>query len=66
LKLLNVVDEHTREALAIIVERRIDADATVGVLDQLMANRGRPPRFIRCDIHSEWRADGACGVRPVA
>jgi putative transposase len=66
LKLLNVVDEHTREALAIVVERRIDADATVGVLDQLMANRGRPPRFIRCDIHSEWRADGACGVRPAA
>jgi transposase InsO family protein len=27
LKLLNVVDEHTREALTITVERRIDADA---------------------------------------
>src|SRR5215211_8231986 len=32
LKLLNVVDEHTREALAITVDRRIDADATVKVL----------------------------------
>ena len=30
LKLLNVVDEHTREALTITVDRRIDADATVG------------------------------------
>ena len=29
LKLLNVVDEHTREALTITVDRRIDADATV-------------------------------------
>jgi putative transposase len=28
LKLLNVVDEHTREALTITVDRRIDADAT--------------------------------------
>ena len=32
LKLLNVVDEHTREALTIAVDRRIDADATVAVL----------------------------------
>jgi transposase InsO family protein len=66
LKLLNVVDEHTREALAIEVDRRIDADATVAALDRLVAERGRPPRFIRCDIHAEWRADGACGVRPAA
>jgi putative transposase len=66
LKLLNVVDEHTREALAIEVARRIDADATVKVLDRLVVQRGAAPRFIRCDIHSEWRADGACGVRPAA
>ena len=30
LKLLHVVDEFTREALAIECERRIDADHTVG------------------------------------
>ena len=36
LKLLNVVDEHTREALTIEVARRIDADATVNVLDRLV------------------------------
>ena len=39
LKLLHVVDEFTREALAIGCERRIDADATVRVLD-----RHRRPR----------------------
>jgi putative transposase len=66
LKLLNIVDEHTREALAIAVDRRIDADATVNVLDHLVAERGAVPRFIRCDIHPEWRADRACGVRPAA
>jgi putative transposase len=49
LKLLNVVDEHTREALAISVNRRIDADATVAVLDHLTTERGTAPRFIRCD-----------------
>jgi putative transposase len=61
LKLLNIVDEHTREALTIQVDRRIDADATVAVLDRLVDERGAVPRFIRCDIHAEWRADRACG-----
>jgi putative transposase len=57
LKLLNVVDEHTREALAIEVDRRIDADATVAVLDRLVVERGRPPRFIRCDNGPELTAN---------
>jgi transposase InsO family protein len=43
LKLLNVVDEHTREALIIEVNRRIDADATVKVLDRLVTERGAVP-----------------------
>jgi putative transposase len=49
LKLLNIVDEHTREASAIAVDRRIDADATVKVLDRLITERGTAPRFLRCD-----------------
>jgi putative transposase len=56
LKLLNVVDEHTREALTIEVDRRIDADATVNVLDRLVVERGRPPRFIRMDNGPELTA----------
>jgi putative transposase len=57
LKLLNVVDEHTREALTIEVHRRIDADATVNVLDHLVAERGTAPRFIRCDNGPELTAN---------
>ena len=57
LKLLNVVDEHTREALVIQVDRRINADATVTVLDQLVAERGTAPRFIRCDNGPELTAN---------
>jgi putative transposase len=57
LKLLNVVDEHTREALTIAVNRRIDADATVAVLDRLVVERGRPPRFIRMDNGPELTAN---------
>jgi putative transposase len=57
LKLLNVVDEHTREALTIEVDRRIDADATVAVLDRLVAERQTRPRFIRCDNGPELTAN---------
>jgi putative transposase len=57
LKLLNVVDEHTREALTIAVNRRIDADATVAVLDRLVLERGRPPRSIRMDNGPELTAN---------
>ena len=57
LKLLNVVDEHTREALAIECHRRIDADATVAVLDRLVAARGRTPEHVRCDNGPELTAN---------
>src|SRR5207244_1974928 len=43
LKLLHVVDEHTREALAIRVARSIDADHAVRVLDQIVRERGTVP-----------------------
>ena len=57
LKLLHVVDEHTREALAIRCERRIDADATVAVLEGLVASRGGAPKHIRCDDGPELTAN---------
>jgi putative transposase len=57
LKLLNGVDEHTREALTITVDRRIDADATVAVLDRLVTERGTTPRCIRCDNGPELTAN---------
>ena len=57
LKLLNVVDEFTREALAIRCERRIDADATVALLEGLVAQRGGAPVHIRCDNGPELTAN---------
>ena len=57
LKLLHVVDEHTREALAIRCERRIDSDATVAVLEGLLASRGGAPQHIRCDNGPELTAN---------
>jgi putative transposase len=57
LKLLHVVDEHTREALAVRCERRIDADTTVAVLDRLVAARGTAPEHVRCDNGPELTAN---------
>lgn len=57
LKLLNVVDEHTREALAMVPARRINADATVATLDQIAAARGTAPAYIRCDNGPELTAN---------
>ena len=49
IRLLNVVDEFTREALAIECERSITVDATVAVLDRLARERGASPEHIRMD-----------------
>jgi putative transposase len=57
LKLLHVVDEHTREALAIQVERRIDSDRTVSVLEGIVTARGRPPELVRMDNGPELTAN---------
>jgi putative transposase len=55
LKLLNVVDEFTREALEMPVQRSITADETVAALERIAATRGAPAH-IRCDNGSELTA----------
>lgn len=56
LKMLNVIDEFTREALAIQVDRTIDADGVVTVLDRLAHQRGGAPAFVRFDNGPEFIA----------
>ncbi len=55
LKILNVIDEFTREALATDVERSIDADGVVACLDRLAAERGAPV-YVRFDHGPEFIA----------
>ncbi len=55
LKMLNVIDEFTREALAINVDRCIDADGVVAVLDRLALQRGAPT-YVRFDNGPEFVA----------
>jgi hypothetical protein len=40
--LVNVVDEHTREALAMRVGRRCDADHVVAIIETFVAQRSAP------------------------
>ena len=57
IRVLHVVDEHTRESLADVVAYSIDADATVNALDRIVADRGASPAFIRCDNGPELTAN---------
>lgn len=47
-KLLNVIDEFTHEALAISVERSINADGVVACLERVATTRAAPA-FVRFD-----------------
>ena len=49
LRYLNIVDEFTREVLAVEAARSITADRTVQVLEELVEARGIAPAFIRSD-----------------
>ena len=54
-KVCNILDEFTRESLASIVERLIDADGVVRALQQLISERGAP-EFLRMDNGPEMTA----------
>ena len=68
LKLLTVLDEHTRQCLAIVVARKIRAHDVLEVLADLFVRHG-PPEYLRSDngpeVHREARAAvlGARGRR---
>ena len=55
LRLLCIVDEYTRECLAIVVARRLRADDVLACLTQLFVERG-PPTYLRSDNGPEFTA----------
>jgi len=55
LKLLPVLDEYTRECLALVVGRSLTSHHVVATLDRLIAERGAPA-FVRSDNGSEFIA----------
>ena len=55
-KILNVIDEFTREALATEVGHSFTADDVVVVLDRIVVERGTAPAFVRMDNGPELAA----------
>lgn len=55
LKLMPVLDEYTRECLALVVAHSITSQAVIACLDRLMAVRGAPA-FVRSDNGPEFIA----------
>lgn len=55
IKILSVIDEYTRECLALDVSRRITSDDVISTLVDLVAIRG-VPKFVRCDNGPEFVA----------
>ncbi len=60
LKVMPVVDEYTRECLALEMERSISAEGVVEVLDRLFTERGEPA-YIRSDNGPEFIAEAIKG-----
>jgi putative transposase len=56
LKLMNIVDEFTREALVMLVARSIDADTVVQALERQCGERGVTPELLRMDNGPEMTA----------
>jgi len=54
-RMLTIIDEYTRECLAIEVSRRFDADVVLYRLTELFVSR-RPPDYIRSDNGPEFTA----------
>jgi putative transposase len=49
IKIVSIIDEHTRECLGRMVERSITGERLIGQLDRLAAERGTFPAVLRCD-----------------
>ena len=67
LELLNIVDEHTREAVAMDIDQSITGDFVLECLDRLVARRGIP-ESIRRDNRPEliaWVLSDWCRLRGI-
>lgn len=63
-KLVSIIDEHTRECLGGLVERSITADVLIDELDRLAMHRGYPAVLRRdngpelaCDAMADWAGE---------
>jgi putative transposase len=67
IKIVSIIDEHTRECLGGLVERSITGEDLISELDRLAVERGSYPAVLRCDngpelactAMAEWSAGQA-------
>ena len=57
-----MIDEFTREALAIKVDRSIDADGVVDVLDRLVLTRGCRTTCASTTVPNSWPTRSVAGA----
>ena len=65
LKMLTVLDEYSRECLAIVVARRLRADDVLQTLSELFVEHG-PPANLRSDKYNTIRPHSSLRYRPPA
>lgn len=56
IKICNIIDEYTREHVAFTVDKKIDADSVIELLDLACCDQGGRPRVIRMDNGPEFIA----------
>ena len=66
IKFLNIIDEFTRECLAIEIDRSINADDVVAVLDRLRPAIGNETAFLDLAAKYAWNAYGASSASALA
>ena len=49
IKIVSIIDEHTRESLGDLVERSITPEELINELERLVVDRGAHPAVLRCD-----------------
>ena len=63
LKILTVVDEYSRECLALVVARRLRATDVLETLRTWSSRTGSPPISARTTVRSSRRSSSGCGSR---
>jgi hypothetical protein len=71
-KIVSIIDEHTRECLGGMVERSITGEDLIAELDRLAAQRGTYPAVLRCDngpelacsAMADWQPAGRAALHP--
>jgi putative transposase len=66
IKIVSIIDEHTRECLGGLVQRNITGEHLITELDDLATQRGTYPAVLRCDNGPELACNATANWAPTA